>query len=94
MSRVISCRLGEDRLQRLPRAARAMNRSPGEAAAAMVEEGLRLREFPGLEFRDTAVGRQAYLRGTRLAVWQGALTLDYARATHAVWRWTTMPQYP
>ena len=78
MSTVISFRLGGERLERLRRAARGMNRTPGEAAAALVEEGLRLREFPGLEFRDTAIGRQAYLRGTRLAVWQVALVArDY-----------------
>jgi hypothetical protein len=68
-SKVISFRLGGERLERLQRVARAMNRTPGEAAAAIVEEGLRLREFPGIEFRDTGIGRQAYLRGTRLAVW-------------------------
>jgi hypothetical protein len=50
-----------------------MNRTPGEMAATLVEEGLRLREFPGLEFRSSALGRQAYLSGTRLAVWQVAL---------------------
>lgn len=79
MSKVISFRLAEERLERLQRAARSMNRTPGEAAAAFVEEGLRLCEFPGIEFRDTALGRQAYLRGTRLAVWQIALIArDYA----------------
>ncbi len=73
MSKVISFRLGDERLERLQRTARAMNRTPGEAAAIRVEEGMRLREFPGLEFRDTAIGRQAYVRGTRLPVWQVAL---------------------
>jgi hypothetical protein len=65
---VISVRLDRERLERLRRTARAMNRTPGEAAAVLVEEGIRLREYPGIEFRDTALGRQAYLRGTRLAV--------------------------
>lgn len=78
MSKVIKFRLGDERLERLHRVARAMNRAPGEAAATLVEEGLRLREFPGIEFRDTAIGRQAYIRGTRLPIWQIALiAADY-----------------
>ena len=32
-----------------------------------------MRDFAGIEFRDTGIGRQAYLRGTRLAVWMVAL---------------------
>jgi uncharacterized protein (DUF433 family) len=67
---VLSFRVNEDALERLRRLARSIGHSPGEAAARLVEEGLRLREFPGIEFRDTPVGRQAYLRGTRLGVWQ------------------------
>lgn len=44
--------------------------TPSAAMALMVKEALRTREFPGIEFRDTVVGRQAYLSGTRLKVWQ------------------------
>jgi len=69
MSKVISFRLNGERLERLNRVARSMNRTPGEAAAILVEESLREREFPGLVFRDTGIGRQAFLRDTRLAVW-------------------------
>jgi hypothetical protein len=69
MSSVISFHLKGERLERLRRAARALGRTPGEVAAALGEEGLRQRDFPGIEFRDTAIGRQAYPRGTRLAVW-------------------------
>ncbi len=35
-------------------------------------EALREREFPCITFRDSAFGRQAFLQGTRLAVWQVA----------------------
>jgi uncharacterized protein (DUF433 family) len=70
MSRVIGIRIGNNRLPTLERAARALNRSTGEMAALLVEEGLRLREFPGIEFRDTPIGRQAFLAGTRLGIWQ------------------------
>lgn len=69
MSKVISFRLSGERLERLNRVARSMNRTPGEAAAILVEEGLRMREFPAIEFRDTGIGRQAYVRGHRLPIW-------------------------
>lgn len=85
MSVVISFRLAGERLERLRRTARAMNRSASEAAALLVEEGLRLREFPGIEIRDTPIGRQAFLRGTRLGIWQIVLTArDCDRDAQAV----------
>ena len=83
MSTVVSFRLDEIEVERLRRAARAMGRSPGEVAAVLVDEGLRLREFPGIEFRDTPVGRQAFLRGTRLGVWQVAELVEAYATTEA-----------
>src|ERR687887_152608 len=70
VSKVISLRLKDDQVQRLERAARRLGRSPSEAAALLLEESLRQREFAFIEFRDSPVGRQAYLQGTRLTVWQ------------------------
>ena len=70
MSKVISLRLKDDQMQRLERAARRLGRTPSEAAALLLEESLRQREFAFIEFRDSPVGRQAYLQGTRLTVWQ------------------------
>ncbi len=72
MSKVVSLRLRDEQVERLQRAARHLGRTPSEAAALLLEEGLRQREFAFVEFRDSAVGRQAYLQGTRLAVWQVA----------------------
>jgi hypothetical protein len=40
-----------------------------------VEEGLRRSEFAFLDFRDSSVGRQAYLQGSTLAVWEVMLLL-------------------
>ena len=76
MSAAISFRFDGERLERLRRVARAMNRTASEAAVLLVEEGLRLREFPGVEFRDTPIGRQAFLRGTRLGIWQIVTVAD------------------
>ncbi len=70
MGKVLSLRLKDDQLERLQRAARRLGRTPSETAALLLEESLRAREFAFIEFRDSPVGRQAYLQGTRLAVWQ------------------------
>ncbi len=70
VSKVVSIRLKDDQVERLHRAARRMGRSPSSAAVVLLEEALRQRDFPLIEFRDSPAGRQAYVRGTRLAVWQ------------------------
>ncbi|MDO8689040.1 MAG: transcriptional regulator [Dehalococcoidia bacterium] len=70
MSKVVSLRLKDTQVEALARAARRMGRTPSEAAASLLEEALRQREFAFIEFRDSPVGRQAYLQGTRLAIWQ------------------------
>jgi predicted transcriptional regulator len=70
MSKVLSMRLREEQMARLQRLARRMNRTPSEAAALLLEESLRETEFAFIEFRDSAAGRQAYIQGSRVAVWQ------------------------
>jgi hypothetical protein len=40
-----------------------------------VEEGLRRSEFAFLDFRDSSAGRQAYIQGSTLAVWEVILLL-------------------
>ena len=69
MSRVVSLRLKDDQMERLQRAARGLGRSPSQAAALLLEESLRQRDYPFIQFRDSGAGRQAYLQGTRIAVW-------------------------
>jgi hypothetical protein len=36
----------------------------------LIEESLRETEFAYIEFRNSPVGRQAYLKNSNLAVWQ------------------------
>jgi uncharacterized protein (DUF433 family) len=72
VSSVVSLRLKDEQIVRLRRAARRLGRSPSAAAAILLDESLRQSEFPFIEFRDSPVGRQAYLQGTRLAVWHVA----------------------
>jgi uncharacterized protein (DUF433 family) len=70
VSKVVSVRLKDDQVERLARVARRFGRTVSETAAQLLDEALRQGEFAFIEFRDSAVGRQAYLKGTRLAVWQ------------------------
>src|SRR3989454_6564162 len=42
---------------------------PTILAAQFIAEGLRLARFPGIEFCNTPLGRMAYLKNSRLAVW-------------------------
>ena len=42
--------------------------SAGSAATRILEEARRREEFPAVEFRDTPLGRVAYVQGTRVQV--------------------------
>jgi uncharacterized protein (DUF433 family) len=68
-SMVVSMRLPVASGIRLKRMAKRFGWTPSDASARLVEEGLRRTEFALIDFRDTANGRQAFLQGTRLAVW-------------------------
>jgi hypothetical protein len=39
----------------------------------LLDEGLRMSNYPYIEFRDSMVGRQAYVSGSSLAVWEVVL---------------------
>jgi uncharacterized protein (DUF433 family) len=69
MSHVVSMRLQDEQLSRLQRYARTLGKSPGEVSAMLIEEQLREAEFAFIEFRASPVGRQAYMKGSRLTVW-------------------------
>jgi len=47
-----------------------MNKSASETAALLLEEALRESEFAFIVFHDSPVGRQAYIQGSSLAVWE------------------------
>lgn len=69
-STVLSMRLPLDSGRRLKRMANRHGWTPSDASARLVEEGLRRGEFAFLDFRDSAAGRQAYVQGSTLAVWE------------------------
>ena len=70
---VISMRLPAKSGKRLKRMASSHGWTPSDASARLVEEGLRRSEFAFIDFRDSPAGRQAYLQGSTLAVWEVVL---------------------
>ena len=68
-STVVSLRVSEEQAERLQRKAHRLGRSQSETGAILLEESLRRDEFAFIDFRDSALGRQACIQGTRLPVW-------------------------
>jgi len=66
----IDIEMPDEQAARLDRFAMSVHKSPREATAQLIEEGLRHAEFPAVEFRDSDSGRQAYVVGSSLAVWE------------------------
>jgi hypothetical protein len=92
-STVISMRLPVASGRRLKRMANRHGWTPSDASARLVEEGLRRSEFAFLDFRDSSVGRQAYLQGSSLAVWEVMLLVrSYKNDLPAVARHLRWPQ--
>jgi hypothetical protein len=73
---VISMRLPVESGNRLKRMAIRHGWTASDASARLVEEGLRRAEFAFIDFRDSAIGRQAYIQGSTLAVWEVLLLAD------------------
>ncbi len=69
MSTTVSIQFTDEQMKGLEREAHRLGKSPEDAIARLVEELLRMSEFPRIEFRDSAGDRETYLRGTRLKVW-------------------------
>jgi len=72
-SEVVSIRLRAEQLQRLQRFAKRLGNTASEAAALLVEEGLRRTQFAFIDFRSSSGGRQAYLQNSRVTVWQAVM---------------------
>lgn len=70
MSKVVSTRLQDQTFQRLSRVARILDKTPSDTVATLVEESLRSIEFALIEFRNSGLGRQAFMKGSSLAVWE------------------------
>lgn len=66
---VMTLRLAPDVALGVELLARRFGHRPAQVGARLAEEGLRRRDFPQIELRDTVAGRVAYLAGTRFAVY-------------------------
>jgi hypothetical protein len=77
---VISMRLPAESGVRLKRMATRHGWTPSDASARLVEEGLRRSDFAFIDFRDSAAGRQAYVQGSTLAVWEVVLLVRAYKA--------------
>ena len=92
-SMVISMRLPLKSGQRLKRMANRHGWTPSDASARLVEEGLRRADFAFVDFRDSTVGRQAYIQGSSLAVWEVMLLArDYQDDVRKVARHLRWPE--
>lgn len=93
LSTVISMRLPVASGKRLKSMANRHGWTPSDASARLVEEGLRRSEFAFLDFRDSAIGRQAYIQGSSLAVWEVMLLVrGYKNDLQAVARHLRWPK--
>jgi hypothetical protein len=93
-STVISMRLPAASGKRLKRLANRHGWTPSDASARLVEEGLRRSEFAFIDFRDSAIGRQAYIQGSSLAVWEVMLCVALIKTISAPWQSTCNGQWP
>lgn len=86
-------RLPPESGRRLKRLASRHGWTASDASARLVEEGLRRSEFAFIDFRDSGVGRQAFVQGSSLAVWEVALLLRaYKQNAAAVARHLGWPE--
>lgn len=76
---VIDLEVSDEQVARRDRVATAMHKTRREATAQLIEEALRHEEFPCVEFRDSVAGRQAYVVGSGLAVWEFIMVAESCR---------------
>lgn len=71
MSKTMSLRLTAEQLAAVEKWRRRFNqRSTSATLQLLLEEKLREEEYSAITFGDSAAGRQAYVAGTGLAVWE------------------------
>ncbi len=70
MAKAMTIELPDDQAERLQQLARRLGRTQEEAGARLIDEAPRVAEFALITFRDSAAGRQAYIQGAGLAVWE------------------------
>jgi uncharacterized protein (DUF433 family) len=67
---VQSCRIEKEHAALLSRQAKRRNLEVSTLSSLYLREKALEEEFPGIGFRDSAAGREAYVQGHRIAVWE------------------------
>lgn len=72
MSQTVSLRIPDESLTRLDSYVRLLGNgvTRSRAIVMLLEEDLREIDFPGIEFRNTAIGRLPFAKRTGMAVWE------------------------
>jgi len=72
MSQTVSLRLPDELVDRIDRFARRLGNgmTRSRAGILLLDEALREEEFNRIEFRNTAIGRQPFVKATGMAVWE------------------------
>ena len=88
---VQSCRIEKDSAALLSKQAKRRNLEVSTLSSLYLKEKALEEEFPGIGFRDGIGGREAYVQGTRLAVWE---VLDVYREAKTVAKVAGYYQWP
>jgi hypothetical protein len=76
MARSVTLELPDDQAEALDSFAATLGATPAEALARLAKEALIHERFPEVEFRESIHGRQAYVVGSSLAVWEVVMVAD------------------
>ena len=84
MSSIVqSCRIDKEDAARLSRQAKRRRIEVSTLSSLYLKEKALEEEFPGIGFRDSAGGREAYILGHRVALWE---VLDVYREAKSIAR--------
>lgn len=87
---VQSCRIGEEHATLLSRQAKRRNLEVSTLSSLYLKEKALEEEFPGIGFRDSVDGREAFVLGHRVAVWEVVTVHEHAKTvtkTATYFRW-------
>src|SRR5438046_9845153 len=89
-STTVGVRMPKSTCELIRQISASRGRTPSDLLAEYAEEIARMHRFCYIEFRDTPLGRMAYVTGTRSAVW---LVCDLVPQNHDAIRQTAKLQH-
>ena len=90
---VQSCRIEESDAALLSRQAKRRHLEVSTLSSLYLKEKALEEEFPGIGFRDAAGGREAYVLGQRIAVWEVVDVHQEARSISRTAEHFSWPEY-